>query len=341
MAGLDLIQGLIATGRSQSTQRKASSPIPFTLVTGFLGSGKTSLINAILSDPQGIRHLILVNDFGSINIDAALIRKQTDSLVQLENGCACCSLSAGLANALAAISELDPCPQSVVMEASGLAEPSAILLTTVASGQFVLNAVVSMVDSCHFEKGLKEEAMHQLLRAQVEAADILVLNKADLVTSAELALLTESLRRISPAARVYQTVHGRVPPSLIFDRHDPQPALKASAIPIVPSVHGPALSGWTIPLMQEPVDPGKLETFAKALPVTVFRAKGLFRSIRDGLIWSWQFVGARWSIERVHGASNADCGFVFFSTCPDRDRRSVSLILTMLLGGDSDQAEAP
>src|ERR1700741_1151702 len=98
-------------------------PIPFTVLGGYLGSGKTTLLNRVLQQNEGRRLAVIVNDFGSVNIDAMLIQTRTNELVALANGCVCCSISTGLAEALTVLSRRTPLPEHVIIEASGVADP--------------------------------------------------------------------------------------------------------------------------------------------------------------------------------------------------------------------------
>ena len=98
-------------------------PIPFTILGGYLGSGKTTLLNHVLRHNEGRRLAVIVNDFGSVNIDAMLIQTRTSEMVALANGCVCCSISTGLAEALTVLSQRTPPPEHVIIEASGVADP--------------------------------------------------------------------------------------------------------------------------------------------------------------------------------------------------------------------------
>lgn len=155
--------------------------VPITLVTGFLGAGKTTLLSRVLSDPQGLRVAVLVNDFGAVNIDAELLRDTGEEILSLENGCICCSLSQGL---LATVSKVlrrcDP-PDRILIEASGVSDPFEIVETLADPALWdyaPLDGVVAVVDAEAMANPAPEVV--SLARRQVACAGLVLLNKMDL-----------------------------------------------------------------------------------------------------------------------------------------------------------------
>lgn len=192
------------------------SPVPVTILTGFLGAGKTSLLNHILSSGHGMRVAVLVNDFGAVNIDEALIENQDGDVLSLKNGCVCCSLSAGLQVAVAQLVRRQP--DHIIVETSGVSDPSEIANAFADPELYVyapLEGIVTVVDA-ELAPTLEQD-MALLARHQVKAADIVVLNKTDLVGVDARGAVNAWVKEHGPRARVVEAEHGRVPVELLFD----------------------------------------------------------------------------------------------------------------------------
>ena len=158
-------------------------PVPILLVTGFLGAGKTTVVNHLLAHAEGRRIAAVVNDFGAINIDAELIAGASDGVVSLSNGCICCSLEGDLLRTLAALLRRDPRPEFIVIETSGVADPSDIvrnLMDPLIWREAPLETVLCVVDATTSAETLNDA----LLRSQLRAADVVALSKVDLVDAA-------------------------------------------------------------------------------------------------------------------------------------------------------------
>jgi G3E family GTPase len=190
--------------------------IPVALVTGFLGSGKTTLIASLLQHPDMGETAVIVNELGEVGIDHHLLRRVDERTVLLPSGCVCCALRGDLADELRDLlarrdaGEL-PAFERVVVETTGLASPAPIVSTLLSEPlvkhHYRLEAVVTTVDAQH---GLR----HDESVRQAAAADRLVVTKTDL---ADPAAVTARLRRLNPAAAIVESVHGDVPPAALFD----------------------------------------------------------------------------------------------------------------------------
>jgi G3E family GTPase len=192
--------------------------LPVTIITGFLGSGKTTLLNHILSNQQGLKTAVLVNEFGEIGIDNELIVKTDDdgTLVELSNGCICCTINEDLMNAVYKVLEREDKIDYLVVETTGLADPLPVALTFLGSelrDLTRLDSIITVVDAENFSLDLFNS---QAAESQIAYGDILLLNKTDLVAEADLDILEARIRDLKEGARILRTVKGNVPLSLLL-----------------------------------------------------------------------------------------------------------------------------
>ena len=269
--------------------------VPILLVTGFLGAGKTTLINHLLTEPNGRRLAAVVNDFGAIDIDAALLASVGDDIVSLKNGCICCSLQGDLLRTLSTLLRRDPAPDGIVIETSGVSDPAEIvrsLLDPVIWQAAALDAVICVADARHLtdRPDLLDDALCQ---SQLRAADFVALNKTDLVTPAELETVRQGLTRFKPARVIQDTADGRMPPDLLFSAglHQPEttrPAKPGFSTPGFQSVSWTAESALSLPRFQAVI--GRLAG-------RLLRAKGIVQfAEQPGRPMVFQLVGDRATI---------------------------------------------
>ncbi len=201
----------------------AITAMPVTIITGFLGSGKTTLLNRILTEAHGEKVAVIVNEFGEIGIDNQLIVGNTDEeIFEMNNGCICCTVRGDLIRVLTDLSarrregsvEFD----RVVIETTGLADPAPVIQTFFTAPKiqrrYYPDAVITVVDSKHIEQHLDEG--HEAVE-QIAFADLVLLNKIDLVSPEHLSRLESRIRRISAAARVVRTERAQIPIEDILD----------------------------------------------------------------------------------------------------------------------------
>lgn len=196
----------------------ATQQIPVVVLAGFLGSGKTTLLNHLLGNGDGTRIGAIVNDFGSIEIDAMTVAGQVDSMVSLGNGCLCCAVDTSeLDTYLERLARPSARIDVIVIEASGLAEPQELIRMILASdnGRIVYGGLIEVVDAAEFDD---TRARHPELDRHVGIADIVVLNKADRIGDAARQSLMDTLAGLAPGRPVICTAYGRVDPELFFDR---------------------------------------------------------------------------------------------------------------------------
>ena len=219
---------------------------PVLLLTGYLGSGKTTLVNKILANKKGIKFAVIVNDIGEVNIDADLIEaggvvdQKDDSLVALQNGCICCTLKMDLVQQLNEIVSQQKFDY-IVIEASGICEPAPIAQTICAypqmypdlakKGKAVLDSIVTVVDARRMcdefsagndllKKDLQEDDIENLLIQQIEFCNIILLNKVDDVSKEELGLVKEIIRSLQPKAEIIECNYGDVDLDKILNTGD-------------------------------------------------------------------------------------------------------------------------
>src|SRR6478672_121710 len=189
-----------------------TSRTPITLITGPLGSGKTTLLRHILAVQLG-KIAIVMNEFGEIAIDTKVIEGKNVRIAELGGGCVCCSLLGEFEAAIGEIIE-KIAPDQIIVETTGLAEPEALVFNIQeALPQCRLDGVVSVIDA---DMLIRFPELGHTTRLQIEGADILLLNKTDLVGAAQIELLQRKLRNINPAAAIVHTERCRIDPELLF-----------------------------------------------------------------------------------------------------------------------------
>ncbi len=193
------------------------SPIPVTIVAGFLGAGKTTLLNHILSAEHGRRIGVLVNDFGSINVDAELIHEVEEGMMTLANGCVCCSIRTDLIRAVLQLAERDDPPEHILIESSGVADPAGVyeaFLQQEIRNSVLVDGVITVVDAEHV-LGLPD-AEAKLARTQVAGGDLIVLNKTDLVDADTLSNVKKWIREVKPKVQIFNATFGRIPMEVLL-----------------------------------------------------------------------------------------------------------------------------
>ncbi len=219
----DGVRGLSAGRRSSKTplfravdQPVSANRIPLTVIGGFLGSGKTTLINRLLAGGHGRKLTVLVNDFGRINVDARLVRARGADTVELANGCACCAIGDSLLGTLLDVLERPEPPQHLLIEASGVADPGKIAQIGRAADDLRLDGVVVVADAVRIAALLADPRVDRTVRLQLAAADLVVVNKVDCVDPTRLGAARRAATAHAPGARVVEAVQAQLPWQLLL-----------------------------------------------------------------------------------------------------------------------------
>jgi len=193
------------------------SGMPVTIITGFLGSGKTTLLNQILQNKDNLKIAVLVNEFGDINIDEQLLISIEEDVLELDNGCICCTINDSLVDAVYRVLERKEKVDYLVIETTGVADPLPIILTFLSTElKFLtrLDSVITVVDAAAFDdKHFESDTAF----SQVRYGDMVILNKIDLASEAKIAELKTFIEDIKPGFRILQSEYGKVSLALILD----------------------------------------------------------------------------------------------------------------------------
>ncbi|MEM7095302.1 MAG: GTP-binding protein [Actinomycetota bacterium] len=265
--------------------------VPLTFIAGYLGAGKTTLINRVLADTD---HpvAILVNDVGEINIDARLIKRQSGETIELNDGCVCCSIVEGFGEAFDQIRERETPPDHLVVELSGVADPGRCLPWGRTAG-FRLDGVLTLVAADQIHELVERSDIGEMVRAQIATADMVAITKLDVEGAAPEAKVRELIAEIGGDVPVVDAGDGAVtstllrvggrrkggtadlPDATLFDRHE------VGSIPL-----------------HRPIEVAEVEAIVDGLDDSVMRAKAIFED-PSGSRWSVQVVGRRCTIAEL------------------------------------------
>jgi G3E family GTPase len=247
--------------------------VPVSIITGALGSGKTTLLNYLLTENHGIKIGVIVNEFGDVGVDSDLIVAETDELIELANGCVCCTVRGDLVESVRQI--LQTGIQYLLVETSGVAEPAPVANTFLASEMRLhtrLDGIITVVDAENLDVSLSHSGT---AREQIEAADVILLNKTDLVDAAVLDVVERKIHEISPRVFIFRTIKCRAPLNILLatgkfdidkwieDGKDGEEHDHAHAFLAV-SIHS-----------KKQLRMDAIGSMLRSIPVSIFRAKGI------------------------------------------------------------------
>ena len=271
--------------------------VPVTVIAGYLGAGKTTLINELLAHDHGRRLAVLVNDFGAVNIDAALIADHNGQTISLKNGCVCCSIADELGDALDLVLALEPGPDQIVIEASGVADPANVAAYGQGWPGCRLDAVVVLADAETVQAKSRDQFVGELVVRQLRRADIVMATKRDLVTEAGLTAVMDWLAETAPGAPILTRRAGQLEPELLLETT--QPIDRPRRQP-PPAGNGPAEPAFDSAVVEVDgtLDRNRVEVALRDWPESVLRVKGILRfNSHPNRLHIVQRVGRRWNIE--------------------------------------------
>src|SRR5690606_21003035 len=201
------------------TETALPKPIPVTVLTGYLGAGKTTLLNRILTDNHGKKYAVIVNEFGEIGIDNDLIVESDEEIYEMNNGCICCTVRGDLIRVVEGLMRRPGRFDAIIVETTGLADPVPVAQTFFMDDDVrqktELDAVVALVDAKHLPLRLKDSREAE---DQIAFADVVLINKTDLVSPEEVARIEDIVRAINPSARIYKTTRSGVDLARVLDQ---------------------------------------------------------------------------------------------------------------------------
>lgn len=317
-------------------QRADSVPhIPVTLLTGFLGAGKTTLLNHLLKNPGKEKFAVIVNEFGQVGIDGELIVRSDETMIELSNGCVCCTVRTDLVKTLTELLEkqygvhgqaIQPFTR-ILIETTGLADPVPLIQTFAMDDLlqkfFSLEQVVAVVDAKHFEKVRR---FLPLAEEQVAFADSIILNKQDLVSEEDTQALQAELRTLNPLAQIYSTTHGQVALEDLFHSSHPDSVLRILALQQGAAHEHTSRIGAISLSAQKPLDQQRFVSWIDDLIAScgpdIYRYKGV--------VWCEAWPDRRAILQGVH---------VLYSFEPDRLWRNTEEPITrlVLIGRDLNE----
>ncbi len=294
-----------------------SVPVPLTVVGGYLGAGKTTLINGLLRRANGRRLAILVNEFGALPIDEDLITARSENLISIAGGCICCAFGDSLADALAGFAQMDTRPDHVLVEASGVAIPSSIAATASLVSGIELHGNVVLADAQTVRVRARDRFMGDTIRRQLADADIVVLTRSELVGGDAIDAVTAWVASETGHGNIITSSPRHVPADVLLD-------LGPTTATVPDAGHDDALYDTVV---LQPAAPVHVQELARRLVderLGIIRAKGLIADVA-GHVAELHVVGNRWSVApaRVTRASGLVCIGQRTRLCREEIRRVV------------------
>ena len=265
--------------------------IPLTILAGFLGSGKTTVLNYILHNPAGRRITAIVNDFGALNIDQEVITQKHGNQISLANGCVCCSVGDDLTRTLFEILTAPNKPDHILIEASGVSDPARIAAFASVDRELHLEGIICCIDTMAYARQSQDPRLEDTMERQINAANILLATKTDLLSETDWNGFEEMLTKthVQKDRPIIKCVNGAVPAEIILGVHQASDLTTLSSTPI--SHQFKSFSGHL-----GEITPEALHQQIIKLAPHLIRAKGITRDANGPYIF--HFAGGHWSVER-------------------------------------------
>jgi G3E family GTPase len=272
--------------------------IPVTVLTGYLGAGKTTLLNRILSENHGRRYAVVINEFGELGVDQDLVIDSDEEVFEMNNGCICCTVRGDLIRIVGGLMKRREKFDGIIIETTGLANPAPVAQTFFVDegvrAKTRLDAIVTVVDAKHLPQRLDDSAEAQ---AQIAFADVIILNKTDLVTPEELAAVEQRIQAINRFARIHRTQRSQVDIAEVLDRGAFDLARVMEMAPDFLTddthSHNEDVSSMSFEVKQ-PLDPEKFNAWIGALlaeqGANILRTKGILAYANDDRRFAFQAV---------------------------------------------------
>ena len=302
----------------------AAATIPVTVVGGYLGAGKTTLVNHLLRNAAGRRIAVAVNEFGDLPIDSDLIEGADGNILTLAGGCICCTFGSDLVAGLIDLAKRAETIDHILIEASGVALPGAVAQSLSLVAGLALDAIIVVADAGNIRDRAADLYMGDTITRQLASADLVVLNKSDLLSEDDLDSLARWLPARAPAARIVHATYGAVAPSVVLGI-----GTNFAAETILPP-HMTAAYASAAFTLDHPVDAEILAAALADPALNLVRAKGFVRdSIRGWTVL--QIVGSRAAVTAA--ASQAEARIVFIAIGRRIDRARIAAIIASSRAG--------
>ena len=298
--------------------------MPVTVIGGYLGAGKTTLINQLLRHADGTRLAVLVNDFGELPIDADLIESRDDNVISITGGCVCCSYGSDLMEALIDLDQMDPAPDHLLIETSGVGLPDAIAQSVQLIPRYTIDGIVVLADAETVRNRGEDRYLHDTITRQLAAADVVMLNKVDLLAPEALAKTREWLEEKIAEIPIVETVNADVPLAVVlgvghlFDEKRTK-------------THGHHHANHETDVFEidRPVNPEALMDRLSAQALGLIRVKGFVQS-SDGRFCAVQSVGRRCTVSETSPAGEEKGRIVCITHMTPIDSQAISRIINKL-----------
>lgn len=323
----------------------ALHPTQLTVIGGFLGAGKTTLLNHLLASGLHERTTLLINDFGSVNIDADLIAWRSGEVIQLTNGCMCCSVGGDFSQALLRVLAQSEPPERIIIETSGVSDPWKIAQVGLTGQRLRLDAVIVLADAATVRQHARDRYVADVVLSQLRAADMLVLNKTDLISPAQRVELRAWLAATAPRASILDAVNGALPLDVLLNSPREESAGRGNGALLGQARgwqlvrHDDAFFRWQF-TGQGLWDAGRLQAVLDTLPAEVLRLKGFLRLSHAPDQWQMlQWAGRRWQLTPAPGPrEGGDAQLVAIGAPRDFDSQVLDQMFARARVGPGEEA---